>query len=104
HPQPDNTAILTLSLHDALPISTKGTCTGGAILNCNIGPMAAGETVTITLVTTPSTTGIQTNTATVTRVIVTVSPAAIGPMLQFRDRKSTRLNSSHDQTSYAVFC
>src|SRR2546428_551697 len=23
---------------------------------------------------------------------------------QFRDRKSTRLNSSHDQISYAVFC
>src|SRR6478672_12398305 len=27
-------------------------------------------------------------------------PAAPGP----RDRKSTRLNSSHDQISYAVFC
>src|SRR2546421_1745326 len=24
--------------------------------------------------------------------------------LEFRDRKSTRLNSSHDQISYAVFC
>src|SRR5206468_253135 len=24
--------------------------------------------------------------------------------VQYRDRKSTRLNSSHDQTSYAVFC
>src|SRR2546421_6887277 len=24
--------------------------------------------------------------------------------LAFRDRKSTRLNSSHDQISYAVFC
>jgi uncharacterized protein DUF11 len=45
--------------------STKGTCTGGATLNCDIGPMAVGETVTITLVTTPSQVGIQTNTATV---------------------------------------
>src|SRR2546421_6012834 len=27
-------------------------------------------------------------------------PAAVGD----RDRKSTRLNSSHDQISYAVFC
>src|SRR2546428_6850296 len=26
------------------------------------------------------------------------------PMLGFEDRKSTRLNSSHDQISYAVFC
>jgi uncharacterized repeat protein (TIGR01451 family) len=45
--------------------STKGSCTGGAILNCTIGPMAAGESVTITLVTMPSTVGAQTNTVTV---------------------------------------
>jgi len=45
--------------------STQGTCTGGAILNCDIGPMAAGAQVTITLVTTPSATGTQTNTAVV---------------------------------------
>jgi uncharacterized repeat protein (TIGR01451 family) len=45
--------------------TTKGSCTGGAILNCTIGPMAAGESVTITLVTTPSTVGTQTNTVNV---------------------------------------
>jgi uncharacterized repeat protein (TIGR01451 family) len=45
--------------------STKGSCTGGAILNCTIGDMAAGESVTITLVTTPSAAGTQTNTVTV---------------------------------------
>src|SRR5688572_31191948 len=28
----------------------------------------------------------------------------IGPLDLPRDRKSTRLNSSHSQTSYAVFC
>ena len=44
---------------------TKGSCTGGAILNCTIGPMAAGESVTITLVTKPSAIGLQTNTVTV---------------------------------------
>jgi uncharacterized repeat protein (TIGR01451 family) len=44
---------------------TKGSCTGGAILNCTIGDMAAGESVTITLVTKPSTAGTQTNTAAV---------------------------------------
>src|SRR5206468_11725021 len=27
-----------------------------------------------------------------------------GRSIHFRDRKSTRLNSSHDQISYAVFC
>jgi uncharacterized repeat protein (TIGR01451 family) len=45
--------------------STKGTCTGGATLNCTIGDMAAGESVTITLVTTPSAAGTQTNVAAV---------------------------------------
>jgi hypothetical protein len=45
--------------------STQGTCTGGAILNCDIGTMAAGASVTITLVTTPSTYDTQTNTAVV---------------------------------------
>ncbi|HZT94458.1 MAG TPA: DUF11 domain-containing protein [Gaiellaceae bacterium] len=46
-------------------VSSKGSCTGGASLTCNIGSMAAGEQVVITLVTTPSTVGAQTNTVTV---------------------------------------
>src|SRR2546430_4295424 len=29
---------------------------------------------------------------------------ALGPTQRFQDRKSTRLNSSHSQISYAVFC
>src|SRR2546430_12528197 len=31
-------------------------------------------------------------------------PSVDRPRLEFRDRKSTRLNSSHSQISYAVFC
>src|SRR2546427_8410921 len=31
-------------------------------------------------------------------------PAALQGASTFRDRKSTRLNSSHSQISYAVFC
>src|SRR2546428_9641453 len=31
-------------------------------------------------------------------------PARRDPQSRARDRKSTRLNSSHDQISYAVFC
>jgi uncharacterized repeat protein (TIGR01451 family) len=45
--------------------TTQGTCTGGATLNCNIGFMAAGASVTITLVTKPSIPGAQTNTTVV---------------------------------------
>jgi uncharacterized repeat protein (TIGR01451 family) len=45
--------------------TTQGTCTGGAILNCTIGNMAAGASVTITLITTPTVAGTQTNTVAV---------------------------------------
>ena len=45
--------------------TTKGSCTGGALLTCSLGTLQVGETVTITLVTTPTTTGVQTNVATV---------------------------------------
>jgi hypothetical protein len=45
--------------------STQGTCTGGASLTCDIGNMAVGATVTITLVTTPTTFGTQSNTVVV---------------------------------------
>src|SRR5206468_5157247 len=31
-------------------------------------------------------------------------PSQVKGRRQFQDRKSTRLNSSHDQISYAVFC
>jgi hypothetical protein len=42
--------------------TSQGSCTGGPILNCTIGTMAAGAQVTITLVTTPSAEGPQVNT------------------------------------------
>src|SRR3712207_8688881 len=69
------TEIYTLSLHDALPIWRSAS-------------------------------------SSVTRGTVTVSPApavragaAVAPAIwRKRDRKSTRLNSSHANISYAVFC
>src|SRR6266487_2822983 len=36
--------------------------------------------------------------------LVVVGPAALVPDERGRDRKSTRLNSSHPSISYAVFC
>src|SRR2546427_5452527 len=68
------TEIYTLSLHDALPISVNPTA--GCTTNCASTP------------STPVTPG--TPALTVTKA----NP----------DRKSTRLNSSHSQISYAVFC
>src|SRR5206468_12855311 len=34
----------------------------------------------------------------------TQQPTSAGALSRGKDRKSTRLNSSHDQISYAVFC
>src|SRR2546430_14206683 len=73
------TEIYTLSLHDALPISDadsgRGKMAGASGRARFIGQPGAGSGVARRL-----------------------SPAGAG------DRKSTRLNSSHSQISYAVFC
>jgi len=44
--------------------SSQGTCTGGTLVSCQIGNMAVGSSVTVTLVTTAATPGTSTNTAT----------------------------------------
>src|SRR5688572_32128729 len=88
---PATTEIYTLSLHDALPISAPQASTPRVWLHTArqrlvalvrpaaepIEPPKAGET--------------------------SDESALIGAFLS-RDRKSTRLNSSHSQISYAVFC
>src|SRR2546428_8350387 len=77
------TEIYTLSLHDALPISFSP-------------PTAFSDTSTSKVVHLSG--GIEKNTK-------TILGAVQGKVNNLaRDRKSTRLNSSHDQISYAVFC
>src|SRR5205085_8338962 len=73
------TEIYTLSLHDALPIWCPSSRT--ARCRCRISP------------TTP-------------RASMRSSPdtALAARCMRTPDRKSTRLNSSHSQISYAVFC
>jgi uncharacterized repeat protein (TIGR01451 family) len=44
--------------------SSQGTCTGGALVSCQLGNLNVGGSVTITLVTTAAATGTITNTAT----------------------------------------
>src|SRR5438477_8511831 len=71
--------IYTLSLHDALPICTTLLGIAIVMLNCDWRITAAALSVAVPLI-----------------ILVRQS--------QFRDRKSTRLNSSHMSISYAVFC
>src|SRR2546430_11487386 len=76
------TEIYTLSLHDALPICFKGAMinglTGGTVFHDDRRFWPIYE-----------------------RAQALDVPIYIHPTL---DRKSTRLNSSHSQISYAVFC
>src|SRR5438874_8550976 len=74
---PATTEIYTLSLHDALPISSER---GGTTTTCRSRPAAFEE---------------EDPTACVPAGEVGASTS---------DRKSTRLNSSHVEISYAVFC
>src|SRR2546427_10958718 len=78
------TEIYTLSLHDALPIS-----------------MPSSKQQTSENAAHPLRSAVR------RRGTVALKEArshAIGKLLQIQDRKSTRLNSSHSQISYAVFC
>src|SRR5205085_10732158 len=92
YPAPAPPALHALSLHDALPIfppaafgSLRGddatiplTPAGARIARVQVAPSAPPPSVVAAMGSSPS-----------------------GP---WKDRKSTRLNSSHSQISYAVFC
>src|SRR5690606_41531786 len=87
-----------LSLHDALPISS-----GTPVYAANRGTVslvgmhcASGNLV---LIDHPG--GIQTGYAHLSKF---APGLAVGDKVGTRDRKSTRLNSSHVKISYAVFC
>src|SRR3712207_9202541 len=71
------TEIYTLSLHDALPICRRGAAARGRHRR-RVHPLPPGHGDP-------------------------VQPRPRGPAVT-RDRKSTRLNSSHANISYAVFC
>src|SRR5690242_20962636 len=81
------TEIYTLSLHDALPISLLESSPAGA-------PGPPSEEVT-DIVSARAAPGDRKRAA-------SPAPGARGD--RARDRKSTRLNSSHMSISYAVFC
>src|SRR5437667_11365796 len=75
------TEIYTLSLHDALPISSDT-----AIVMNSIGNPPAARTPSLARLASRSRVRLH------------------GVASSWKDRKSTRLNSSHITISYAVFC
>src|SRR3712207_8189768 len=83
------TEIYTLSLHDALPIWSETPTRRGRSTSTRRASRKGSSGATPTRGSPPSTNGVRT----------TRKPSA-SP----KDRKSTRLNSSHANISYAVFC
>src|SRR3712207_7272268 len=84
------TEIYTLSLHNALPISTRS-CRSWASTTAGSRICGPGES------SNPRSRGEP------TLVILSAAKDLVEPHT-FQDRKSTRLNSSHANISYAVFC
>src|SRR5438270_4168045 len=85
----------TLSLHDALPICS--------LERRRLDAYAAGLAEVVDLLALAVGAGL-----TVALAVDAVARRASGPLAvelgRVRDRKSTRLNSSHSQISYAGFC
>src|SRR3712207_7331350 len=79
------TEIYTLSLHDALPISEATKTAQASELRTVTIHTSSGEEVRV-------------------RVEIADNASEHARGLMYRDRKSTRLNSSHANISYAVFC
>src|SRR3712207_8482542 len=79
------TEIYTLSLHDALPIFSLGIDIGGTFTDLVVLDPSDGR-------------------AAIWKESTTPDDPSRGAIAGLRDRKSTRLNSSHANISYAVFC
>src|SRR5206468_10336151 len=96
---PATSEIYTLSLHDALPI-----CERWALRSCVV--RAAGPSAVPRLRPGGGAGGVGASSASSELSMVRYASSSCRCWSRYdsRDRKSTRLNSSHDQISYAVFC
>src|SRR5207249_11594925 len=98
---PPPTTIYTLSLHDALPISTVREEINSDSAQISGGAMTDREAINLSnILNNP-----------LDLPLVVKEQYEVGPSLAqdavdsgMKDRKSTRLNSSHVSISYAVFC
>src|SRR5690606_41534539 len=97
---PPSLHIYTLSLHDALPIFLQGI---QVRFNTTEGDSTFYDSK-ITVVTTEENRAKQRCDALRTFPSYIRVPVTVSSWPEAKDRKSTRLNSSHVKISYAVFC
>src|SRR5206468_12123834 len=100
---PPRHALYTLSLHDALPISEATAASGRG----HVGVAGAHAILEPKQPVARGRADARRQPAHADHVLEEPPlhrPAALEGGVLHRDRKSTRLNSSHDQISYAVFC
>src|SRR5690606_41404394 len=97
-------AAYTLSLHDALPISTPAPSVADAPPEVVEAPEAApaiDEAAALAAAEDSSEAVAPADSGAAVQPSLRLGTNAGPPSLQFRDRKSTRLNSSHVKISYA---
>src|SRR5688572_32713036 len=91
------TEIYTLSLHDALPIFRRRSCLRrGQFVH---GKVRSARATRLAFLQPGSDCASRLGSA-----VFGARPSAAASRPRSSDRKSTRLNSSHSQISYAVFC
>src|SRR5207244_11561513 len=99
-----HTALSTLSLHDALPIFQD--CRSASLHDstverlCDSTPLKKPRIISLL----PSCTEIVCTLGLADRLVGRSHECDFPPAENHTDRKSTRLNSSHQIISYAVFC
>src|SRR5207244_6639147 len=94
----------TPPLHDALPISRSARAVGGAIARCpDDVPWHRVVNAQGRISRRRQTSGMLTQRIRLEQEGVKLRGGRV-PLTKYRDRKSTRLNSSHQITSYDVFC
>src|SRR5437762_7476191 len=91
------TPIYTLSLHDALPIFFLEEVGQDYVRTARAKGMSEARTMGLHVLRNAAI-------PILTNVMIQLPGLLAGAFLIERDRKSTRLNSSHRCTSYAVFC
>src|SRR5205085_11503994 len=101
-PHAPTPGLSTLSLHDALPISGRGLSVTAAAAGLDLDQVAGREAEAFLLLDRARLIGFAAHDSETPGLRGLATLHAPGGKLG--DRKSTRLNSSHSQISYAVFC